>query len=162
MIHVLVADSRTLRVFEVQSDSRDRPGNLTEIVDFRNAAAGHHERDLVSDRAGRVMHGTARMRQSYEPRVQPKRHSMQLWLGATLRALPEVLEPRNSDGLVLVASPRLLAELRKQMPARLRKRVVGELPRDLARQSPATLKLRLQPSLRAAARNTPRGVSAAG
>lgn len=48
MIHVLVADSRLLRVFE----ARPPECRLEEIADFRNYATGRHERDLSSDRPG--------------------------------------------------------------------------------------------------------------
>ena len=47
MIHALVADTRTIRVFEASPPGR----TLAEFAVF-DAAAGRHERDLFSDRPG--------------------------------------------------------------------------------------------------------------
>jgi protein required for attachment to host cells len=148
MIHALVADTRTIRVFEGSPPARA----LAEVAVFHNEAAGRHERDLVSDRPGRVINTASGMHQAYEAKTRATRHSMQTWLKAIGAALEDLLQDRSSDGLVLVAAPRMLAQLRKSLPASVCKRVAGELPVDLVRQPLADLKKRVQPALTAAAR----------
>lgn len=147
MIHAIVADARTVRVFEGSPPSRA----LAEVAVFRNRAAGHHERDLVSDRPGRVVNSASGARQAYEPKIRASQHAMQSWLRAIGPSLGALLEARSNESIVLVASPRTLAQLRKALPAAVSKRVTGELPLDLAQQPLGELKKRLQPALRAAA-----------
>lgn len=147
MIHAIVADARTVRVFEGSPPSRA----LAEVAVFRNQAAGHHERDLVSDRPGRVVNSASGAHQAYEPKVRASQHVMESWLRAIGPSLEALLDARSGESLVLVASPRMLAQLRKAFPAGLRKRVTGEVRRDLAKQPLGELKKRLQPALRAAA-----------
>lgn len=150
MLHILIADRRTLRVLESSGAS---PA-LEEIAVFRNAAAGRHERDLVSDRPGRVINAAAGTRQSYEPRTSARLHSMQVWLRELRPSLRELLGSHDSGGLVLVAAPRMLAELQRQLPPDLRSRVVGTMPLDLVRTPLAALKGRLLPILRTTGRRT--------
>ena len=147
MIHAIVADARTVRVFEGSPPGRA----LAEVAVFRNQAGGHHERDLVSDRPGRVVNSASGARQAYEPKVRASQHVMQRWLRAIGPSLEDLLEVRSSESLVLVASPRMLAQLRKALPVAVRKRVTGEVRLDLAQQPLGELKKRLQPALRAAA-----------
>ena len=146
MIHAIVADSRTVRVFEGSPAGRA----LAEVAVFRNRAAGHHERDLVSARPGRVINRASGAHQAYEPRVRASQHVMQTWLRAIGPSLKGLLEARSNESLVLVASPRMLTQLRKALPAAVSKRVTGELRLDLAQQPLGELKKRLQPALRAA------------
>lgn len=147
MIHAIVADARTVRVFEGAPPG----GVLAEVAVFRNQAGGHHERDLVSDRPGRVVNSASGAHQAYEPKVRASQHVMQSWLRAIGPSLKDLLEVRSNESLVLVASPRMLAQLRKALPVAVRKRVTGEVRLDLARQPLGEVKKRLQPALRAAA-----------
>lgn len=147
MIHAIVADSRTVRVFEGSPPGRA----LAEVAVFRNRAGGHHERDLVSDRPGRVVNSASGARQAYEPKVRASQHVMQNWLRSIGPSLKALLEARSNESVVLVASPRMLAQLRKALPAAVSKRVRGELRLDLAQQPLGELKKRLQPALRTAA-----------
>jgi protein required for attachment to host cells len=121
---------------------------LAEIAVFRNVAAGRHERDLVSDRPGRVINAAAGTRQSFAPRTSARLHSMQVWLKALNPSLRELLQSHDNDSVVLVAAPRMLAELQRQLPPDIRRRVVGTVPLDLVRTPLAALKGRLQPVLR--------------
>jgi protein required for attachment to host cells len=151
MIHVLVADTRTVRVLEGSTS-----GTLVEVVTYRNPVLVRHERDLVSDRPGRVTNPAGRKPQTYEPKVSAKRHSTVTWLKAIGTPLQRAVADRNTDGVVLVAAPRTLAQLRKCLPPSLRKLVAAELPLDLARQPLSALRKRLQPTFRAAARKASR------
>jgi protein required for attachment to host cells len=148
MIHALVADARSIRVFEASG----RSGAPAEVAVLRNPDAGPHERDLVSDRPGRVINRASGAHQAYEPRVSAKQHALQTWLKHIGPSLRELIDSRRSDALVLVASPRMLANLRSTLPASVRKLVTRELPLDLTHASAADLNRRLRPAMAAATR----------
>jgi protein required for attachment to host cells len=122
------------------------------VAVLRNPDAGRHERDLVSDRPGRVINGASRGHQAYEPKVSAKEHSMQVWLKQIGPSIRELIDSRQGNGVVLVAAPRMLASLRKSLPASIRQRVAGEMPLDLTKSSVASLKKRLGPAMAAAER----------
>jgi protein required for attachment to host cells len=148
MIHALVADQRSIRVFE----TADRAGAPREVAVLRNPDAGRHERDLRSDRPGRVINSASRRHQAYQPKTDAMQHAMHVWLKQIGPSLCELIEARHGEAVVLVAAPRMLANLRRSLPADLRRRVAGEMPLDLAHSSVADLKKRLGPALVAAAR----------
>jgi protein required for attachment to host cells len=150
MIHVLVADSRTIRVFEAGPQG-DR---LDELVAFRNPLAGRHERDLEADRPGRVIGGTSGVHHSYEPSVGAREHARRRWLRSLGPSLQAFLAARGNTGLVLVAAPRTLAQLHVNLPASVRNRIKAELSRDLGGQPHDVLIKRLQPTLREAVRKS--------
>jgi hypothetical protein len=148
MIHVIVADTRTLRIFEAPSAENA----LREAVVYHNIAAVRHERDLVSDRPGRVINRAAGVHQTYEPRVHAREHAMQQWLRTSGTQLSELLEAHGNQCVVLVASPRMLAQLKSALPASVRRRIYAQVPLDLARAKPAELSIRLRPAIRTAIR----------
>jgi protein required for attachment to host cells len=148
MIHALVADTRSIRVFEASH----RAAAPWEVAVLRNPHTGRHERDLVSDRPGRVVNAASGGRQAYEPRVSARDHAMQVWLKQVGPSLRELIDSRQGDAVVLVAAPRMLASLRKSLPAGIRKRIARELAVDLTKSGAATLKKRLGPAMAAAAR----------
>jgi protein required for attachment to host cells len=148
MIHALVADTRSIRVFEASAGAP----SPAEVAVLRNPEAGHYKRDLVSDRPGRVINSASGRHQAYEPKASPKQHAMQVWLKQIGPSLSELIDSRQGDGVLLVAAPRMLASLRKSLPASIRKRVAGEMRVDLTHASVASLKKRLGPAMVAAAR----------
>jgi protein required for attachment to host cells len=151
MIHALVADRRSIRVFE----GSGRAGTPWEVAVLRNPAAGRHERDLISDRPGRVVNRASGARQAYEPKASARQHALQVWLKQIGPSIRELIDSRAGDGVILVAAPRMLANLRSSLPPSIRRRVAGEMPLDLAHASVASLKKRLGPAMAAAARKVP-------
>lgn len=146
MLHAIVADSQTLRVFETSlTDS-----TLNEIASFDNQVGNQHERDLVASRPGRVVNRAAGIRQSFEPKVSAKQTLTQRWLKVVALQLQPLLEGRDSRAVILVAAPRMLADLRRHLPASVRALICTEVPRDLMHQPILELQRRLQPAVRAA------------
>lgn len=143
MLYVVVADNKTVRVLR---GGEDQP--LAELIVFYNAEALPHERDLIADRPGRTASSAGKARQAYEPRVSAKRIALERWLKLVGAQLQSLLAAQRADALVLVAAPRLLAQLRDSLPAKVRASIQAELPRDLAKQSPSQLAARLKPLLR--------------
>ena len=148
MIHVLTADGSVARLYEVSGTNRA----LREIVDFGNAIAKLHERDLVSSKPGRSFNRNSGGRQTFAPHASEKQHLTHRWLAGVAKSLQPLLDSRDSQGLVLVASPRLLAEFRPLLPKAVQSKVLGEYARNLAGLPVATLTQRLRPTVVAAQR----------
>jgi protein required for attachment to host cells len=144
MLHVLVADSKIVRVFESEADETV----LRELATFHNVDAAAHERDLTADRPGSALNTAAGVHQSYEPKLSAWRHTLQRWIKMLGPQLQALLAAQRSEGVVLVAAPRLLPLLRASLPPKTRALIGAELPRDLAKQPIDVLSKRLQPSLR--------------
>lgn len=149
MFHVLIADGMTVRVYETNPTA----DALHELAVFHNRVAHQHERDLVTSRPGRVVNRAAGIRQSYDPKVTAKQYQTQRWLKLVGVQLQLLLASQRSDAVILVASPRLLAELRRHLPARVRALIHAEFARDLVHLPQNVLAQRLQPTVRAAARS---------
>ncbi|HSD73522.1 MAG TPA: host attachment protein [Steroidobacteraceae bacterium] len=136
-VRVVVADESEARFYDIT-----RPGGpLQPCGRVANPAARLHDRDLKSDRPGRVFdrappaagrrgagahHATGGERR---PRVQ----EAQRFARRIARELTETQQRQQFDRLVLMAGPRFLGvlrvALRKSVPA-----VVTEVPRDLVHQ----------------------------
>ncbi|HEX2492551.1 MAG TPA: host attachment protein [Steroidobacter sp.] len=144
MFHVIVADAKTVHVFESGADD----AGLRKLAAFHNPDAKAHERDLVTDRPGRTASSANKARQAYEPNVTARQHALQRWLKLIGGQLQRLLAARRSEGCVLIAGPRLLAQLRSSLPAKLSALNRVELQRDLATQPAAALERRVQPALR--------------
>jgi protein required for attachment to host cells len=88
--------------------------------------------------------------------VSAREHALERWLNAQLRSL---LAARRSEGMLLVAGPRLLAQLRTRLLARVEALPRVELARDLVKHPAAVLEKRAQSALlelqRAVARKRP-------
>lgn len=147
MIHVLTVDGSVARLYEVTGA---RPP-LKEIVDFGNSVARLYERDLVSSPPGRAANRAAGVHQAFEPLVSAKRHATQQWLRGMGQLLATLIDKR-SGGLILVASPRLLADLRQLLPSQVKKRIVSEYGRNLSGLPRRELAERLAATITAAQR----------
>ena len=72
MFHVIVADAKTVRVFESEAENR----GLGELAVFHNPDAKAHERDLVADRPGRIASSANKARQAYAPKASARQYAL--------------------------------------------------------------------------------------
>lgn len=147
MIHAIVADTRRLRIFEAVPDRAP-----LELAVFANPAGGKPERELVSDRAGRVINAASGAHQALQGHAPASEHALQLWLKDVAQPIRELLEARDGTALILFASPRLLPMLKRCLPASVQRLVHEEVTLDLARQPSGALRKRIEPTLRATAK----------
>jgi protein required for attachment to host cells len=146
MLYVLIADNKTARVFEFNQQEN----TFEKLAAFHNVELGRHERDLVSDRPGRMLDGASGIHHSYEPNDSARSRAAERWLKTIGTSLRSLLAGRPSDGLILVAAPRTLAGIRAGLPGSFRAKVRAEVQRNLVKQSQQELARSLQPTLRAA------------
>ena len=147
MIHAIVADARRLRIFEAAPDRLP-----IELAVFANPSGGKRERDLVSDRAGRVVNTASGARQALQSHSPAAKHALQSWLKDIAPSVRDMLKARTSTGLILFASPRLLPMLRGCLAESVLRSVLREVALDLASQPSSTLRRRIDPTLRIAAK----------
>lgn len=145
MIHAIVADTRRVRIFESISDRAP-----LELAVFANPAGGKSERDLVSDRAGRVINSASKAHQALQSHTPAREHALQVWLQEIGEPVRELLEARATTAIVLFASPRLLPMLKRCLPLSLRRLVYKEVTLDLANQASGALRKRIEPTMRTA------------
>ena len=102
---------------------------------YETSASRERTRDLVSDRPGRFPAGGTGGHHAMEPRTDPHRHHEETFIKSVAAAIGAAAERNAFDRLVLVAPPRALGDLRRELPKRALERVVAELDRDLVQLS---------------------------
>jgi len=148
---VFVADTRHATVFELTE-----PGATPRAIEtLTNLYTGKHDRDLGSDapgsvlmRAGQRGGGAGTRRTSLQARRSHKQHAVGQFARQLAERVAAAARNGNSRGLVLVAAPRFLAEVREHLPKDARQHIVREVPRDLAGLPTIALQQRLAEALR--------------
>jgi len=145
---IVVADGARARFFSPLGRTGGlRPAKLADMV---SPASRMRTRDLKSDRPGRGFSARGDTRRAaFEPphdyhKLEKHRFALEL-----AQALDRACERREFDQLVLVAPHRSLGELRKLLPARVKRRVKREVGKDLTNLTQARLWRELAPSVEA-------------
>jgi protein required for attachment to host cells len=132
---IVVADQTEARFF----DSRGFALPLLPAGSLRNPGGRMRERDLVSDRPGRVFNSAraahrrrgATTRHASGGEHPARRHLQQVFARRTALELERARQAHRFDRLVVVAPPEFLGRIRAALPAGLRAKLVASIPRDL-------------------------------
>ncbi len=147
---IVVADQGEARFYD-----RTRVGGaLRAAGSLENPAAHLHDRDIKSDRQGRIFSRvrTAGQRRGTVARHaaggerSPRKRAAQLFARRIARELSAASRAGDFDGLVLVAGPAFLGLLRAALPKRLKSAVVAEVAKDLAHLPKTALQSHLRSS----------------
>ena len=111
---IVTADSARAKVLQVA----DRGQHLAEVEDLLNPEGKFHEGDLVTD--------------TNEP-TSAVEHSVDLFSKRVGEYLEKALTQNRYDKLYLVAPPKFLGKLRKNLGREVEKLVADELDKDLYR-----------------------------
>jgi protein required for attachment to host cells len=138
---IVVADQSEARFFDVVAGRQLKPvGVLT------NPGARFHDRDLKSDRPGRVVNGTvpgrrrgAALHHAVGGENTPRRHILTSFAHRIVRELEHARNAGKIDRLVIVAAPLMLGQLRKSLTSGLRARLCAAVAKDVAHDSHADL-----------------------
>lgn len=128
---IVIADGMHARILR-----QDAPGgNLVpalaeEIID---PAVHGFARDLKSDHPGRAFDTGSGARHAMEPRHDPHVQQKQHFAKRVAELINAAAGRNEFAKLILVAPPKTLGELRADLNEHARKRVTGELDRDLVR-----------------------------
>lgn len=134
-IRIVVADQAEARFYDCMGFA----GPLVPAGTFLNAAGRARERDLVSDRPGRIFGQNAdarrrrgaTVRHSSGPEHTARRHAVELFARRIGMELDRARRARRYDAVVLVAGAALLGKLRAALPAAVREKVAATVVKDI-------------------------------
>ena len=132
-IRIVVADQSEARFFDVVAGRRLKPaGRLT------NPSARLHDRDLKSDRPGRVVNGSvagrrrgASIHHATGGENTPRRHILAMFVRRIVVQLERARNAGEFDRFAIVAGPLLLGQLRKGLTGALRVRLAAATAKDV-------------------------------
>ncbi|MDB5968478.1 MAG: hypothetical protein JWQ90_928 [Hydrocarboniphaga sp.] len=128
---VVAADAGRARIFSVSQDD----GQLEELVDFVNPDARLQDRDAVSDRRGHVTQGAAGIGHAFEPRESHGEHVAESFAKDLCERLGTAQRSGEVTKIYLLAAPKFLGLLRKNLDKATQRLVVLELASDLTLHS---------------------------
>jgi len=95
----------------------------------------HHDREILTDRAGRTHNGVGQNRSAMEPHTEWHRFEKHRFAREMAKVLDAAAASRSFDRLILVAPPATLGDLRMELGDATRKLVTAELAKDLTRHA---------------------------
>ena len=135
---IIAADSSRARILQVM----DRDARLAEVEDFVNPQGRAHDRDLISDGHPRF-NGAPGGPGSDREEMKATEHATELFVKRVSDYLDKARTAHRYDRLHLVAPPKFLGQLRKELGKEVEKLVTSELPKDLSWLNERELEQRL-------------------
>lgn len=123
---IVAADSSRARVLQVA----DREEKLVEVEDLVNPQGRMNDRELTADAYPRLR-GTSGPG-SDRQEMSAVEHQVELFARRIGDHLEKARTDHRYDRLCLVAPPRFLGALRKELSSEVRKLVAEEMPKDLS------------------------------
>ena len=120
---VIVADNARARIFA----SHTTMNQLRELEGFVHPEAHLSESELVVDSPGKSRNPQG----SLDPSTSAKDHEAQGFARLLARHLKELHSQQHFEQLILIASPRFLGMLRKELPKPLDQLVTRTIDKDL-------------------------------
>ncbi|HUN25754.1 MAG TPA: host attachment protein [Steroidobacteraceae bacterium] len=143
-IRIVVADQAEACFYDIAGaeDALQPVGRLTD------PEAHLHNRDLTSDRPGRVFDHSpmaagrrgATAHHGVGGERSPRKHEAELFARHIAADLEKAQATQQFDRLVIMAAPAFLGLLRAALPHSVRSRVAAEVPKDLAHQPPTAVR----------------------
>ena len=145
---IVVADQGEARLY----DAAHFDSELTLVGELVDPAARLHDRDLKSDRPGRVFdhapgpgrrgatghHGTGEEN-------TPRKHAAVVFAHQITQRLVKDHDAGQFSRLVLIAGPRFLGNVRESLPDSLRSILTLEIAKDLVHEPESELRKRIAP-----------------
>ncbi len=126
---IVVGDSARARLFCVDANKEC----LVEVESLVNPAAHQHSRDLQTDRAGRGLDRNAAGGHAFAPSTDVKEHSSAVFAREVAHHVEHA--SNGCHTIVLIAAPKFLGMLRKQLAEPIKSKVSRELNKDLTTTS---------------------------
>lgn len=139
-IWVVVADSSKARILENTGPNR----SLVEVSGASFAAPRSHGRDLYSDRSGRAFDSRGAGRHAMVHPTSPEEQGRISFIKTLATWIERPRHARAFDSLILVAPPKALGLLRKELSQQTRARIVCECDKDLTNASNEKIAITLE------------------
>lgn len=124
---VVVADGSRARLFLNEGPDK----GLCPLPDGDIASEHPPTREMSEDRPGRTFDSAGGGRHAMEPPSDPHRHAKRAFAQQLAARLNQAHKRNAFDRLVLIAPPQALGDLRASLNPAVRKKVSGELNKDL-------------------------------
>ncbi len=125
---IIAADSSRARILQVT----DRKQHLDEIEDLLNPEGRVHDRELLADGHPRFSGHTGGGPGSDREETSATEHATELFAKRVGEYLDKARTAHKFDRLHLIAPPKFLGQLRKELGKEVQKLVAEELPKDLS------------------------------
>lgn len=142
-VRIVVADQSEADIYELEQ--RDIPPQLVQRLEDPDARL--HDRDLKSDRPGRVFDHAAAAggrrgavgHHATGGERSPRKVEARRFARRIAEALDEARSENRYDRLVVIAPPAFLGLLREEMPAAVQAMLSAEVGKDLVHEPPEVL-----------------------
>src|SRR5438094_7777479 len=124
---IIAADASRARILQVT----DRAQQLEEVEDLLNPEGRVHDRELISDAHPRFS-GVGGGPGSDREETSATEHATELFAKRVGDYLDKARTAHRYDRLHLIAPPKFLGKLRKELGKEVQKLVADELPKDLS------------------------------
>jgi protein required for attachment to host cells len=124
---VLVADSGQARILELQR----KPYEFRQVSELASASQHQTTRELVSDASGRSFHVQGPGSHVKLPRSDPKDQAEEAFVESLAGTLDKAVRLGAFDDLVLIADPKTMGRLRRDISREVAARVTQEHTLDL-------------------------------
>ena len=136
---ILVADENRARIFAAESVR----GEINEVSALVHPELKLREHSMASDGPGRNRSGTAQGSHAVNETGDIRDRHAQMFAKEIAAKLAQGLQRKRYQNLLIVAAPRFLGVLRKELGDAVRKHISLELDKDLTRLSARELRQHL-------------------
>ena len=125
---IIAADASRARILQVT----DRAQQLEEVENLLNPEGRVHDRELISDAHPRLSSHSGGGPGSDREETSAAEHATELFAKRVGDYLDKARTAHRYDRLHLIAPPKFLGRLRKELGKEVQKLVAEELPKDLS------------------------------
>lgn len=125
---IVIANATDARIYQQNNDAT----TLQLTQHFHSEKAHLHAKDVVTDRAGRVFESAVIGRHALEPTTELHREAKIEFAHEIMAFINHAIANHEFETLILVASPKLLGELRKQIHKPPTQATILEIAKDLS------------------------------
>lgn len=136
---VVVADSARARLF----GRKQKLSALDELETLTHPESRLRRQDLISDRPGTVHESKTPGESQADPKTDPRDHEAELFAREICSRLKSLRLESKLQGIAVIAEPRFLGLLRKQMDGETRQLVETEIGANLTRETPEIIARKL-------------------
>ena len=135
-ILVIAADNTCARIFHTSTPK----GSLEEKTVLVHPESRLNEKNMTSDRQGYSFSSHGHGRNVLSKHVDPKEHEIKQFAKEINEFLKNLESKNGFDQLIIIAAPKLLGTLKKQLNSSIKKLITYELNKNIAKLSAAQIR----------------------